>query len=102
MIFNSLLAWERTKASLCGRVALNGYKWDCQRQAIKPLSWSTKPTNAAVPGHLRAELIAQDNTLSIRNTAQNLKTHSPSPIPPRSSEEQTVSVCGNKAVVILY
>lgn len=58
MIFNSLPAWERTKASLCGSVVLNGYKWDCQRQAIRSLSWSTKPTNAAVPGHPRAELTA--------------------------------------------
>ena len=58
-IFNSPAAWERIKDNLCGRVALSGYKWDClscQQQAIRSLSWSTEPPQAAVAVQLEAEL----------------------------------------------
>lgn len=56
-IFNSPAAWKRTKASLYGRAALDGYKWDCPscQQALRPLACSAEPSQAAVPAHLEAE-----------------------------------------------
>lgn len=92
MIFNSLPAWERTKASLCGRVALNGYKWDlpifpeASYEITVLVNLTHKCSCARTPeGRTNCSLL-QDNTLSIRMLCSEFKD-TPSHIPPRSSEE---------------